>query len=205
MGRYYYSKKEEADDLKKVEIWWLRRHGYLSPGIWHKPGGIEWTFRSGDKHSISLASCTVREDDRFPHVWLNYTQTDRSTGEKKEFDYKVPLTQTPCKFGGHRWWFICPLTKNGKPCGRRVAVLYKSGDWFGCRHCHELSYESRNQNRRYKMMPLFEILRAEKKIEDIAQTMKRRFYRGKPTRKLRRIHRLNRKAADYEPFLNRML
>ena len=32
---------------------------------------------------------------------------------------------------------------NGRVCGRRVGVLYLAGSKsFGCRHCHNLTYES---------------------------------------------------------------
>lgn len=54
----------------------------------------------------------------------------------------VPLEQVPTEFGGLRWWVRCPLTPEGKPCGRRVSKLYLP-DFdllFGCRTCHELAY-----------------------------------------------------------------
>jgi hypothetical protein len=43
-----------------------------------------------------------------------------------------------------RWSFICPLIVNGRPCGRRVGKLYlpPSARYFGCRHCHGLTYTS---------------------------------------------------------------
>jgi hypothetical protein len=202
MGRYYSSKKEEADDLKKIETWWLRKHGYLVPDLVSKHGGIEWKYgNSGTSHNISISTCTATGNGWSPHLRLMYTQTDRNTEEKKEFDYKFSLVSTPCRFGGLRWWFICPLSKNGVYCGKRVGVVYKSGDHFGCRHCYELSYESRNQNRRGRFMPLFETLRTEKKMEDVEATMKRRYYAGRPTKKMRRVITLSRRAQRLLPFL----
>ncbi len=49
--------------------------------------------------------------------------------------------------GGVRWWFICPLIKNSTPCRRRVGKLYipPRYKYFGCRHCYELSYRSRQE------------------------------------------------------------
>jgi hypothetical protein len=37
---------------------------------------------------------------------------------------------------------------NGKRCERRVQKLYlpPRGRYYGCRHCYQFSYESRNQN-----------------------------------------------------------
>ncbi|QDU61807.1 hypothetical protein Pan216_26720 [Planctomycetes bacterium Pan216] len=44
--------------------------------------------------------------------------------------------------GESSWWMICPATKGGAPCGRRVAKLFlpSAGGSFGCRFCHGLSY-----------------------------------------------------------------
>src|SRR5262249_51545398 len=59
-----------------------------------------------------------------------------------DLDYSVRLVTTPCHLGGVRWWFICPLSRNGVGCGRRVRKLYLCGKYFGCRHCHNLTYRS---------------------------------------------------------------
>ena len=77
---------------------------------------------------------------------LIYTLKKHSTGEKKDFDYSVRLTTTPLPWGGFRFWFICPIVG----CGRRVSVLYLApgGDYFACRHCYRLSYESRQEGYR---------------------------------------------------------
>lgn len=53
----------------------------------------------------------------------------------------ICLSSTAPRFGGRRWWFICP------GCARRVAHLHlphkrESLSIFLCRHCYDLSYES---------------------------------------------------------------
>jgi hypothetical protein len=114
-----------------------------------------------------------------------------SWGEEKEYmNYKVQLTTTPCNYGKNRYWFICPLTKNEKYCGRRVGVLYKIGKWFGCRHCGEIAYNSQMQSEKYKgFVSIPDIERAEEKV-------KRYYYKGKPTRKYRKVMKLNEKFED---------
>ena len=57
-------------------------------------------------------------------------------GEWEQVQQPVALSQTRCHFGGMRWWFLCPI------CRRRVAVLYRYGKWFRCRHCCQLPYSS---------------------------------------------------------------
>ena len=69
-------------------------------------------------------------------------------GRKTSFREAIPLTKTRPNFGGQRWWFICPLTVNGVACGRRVRKLYlpPGGQYFGCRNCYDLTYESAQEH-----------------------------------------------------------
>lgn len=182
MGRYYWDKKEEADLLKKIEVWWLKKNGYLEPNSW-KSAGIRWTHGfSGRESSVSIQT-SIMEDEKYLRIY--YTQTNND-GSKKDFDYKVFITTTPCNYGGHRYWFICPLSRKGVYCGRRVGVLYKAGDYFGCRHCYDLTYNSRNLGGISKAagqvisMPELDRLREE---------VKREYYAGKMTKKYKRYLR----------------
>jgi hypothetical protein len=68
---------------------------------------------------------------------------------KERVDYQIQLVATGCNFGGLRWWFLCPLRRKGVNCGRRVEKLFLPSKgfvipprYFGCRHCHELTYAS---------------------------------------------------------------
>ena len=94
--------------------------------------------------SIGINVSADEEKPEDNYVRLYYTQTDSSTKEKTELDYKIELAATPCNFGGKRYWFICPLVIDKKPCKRRVAMLYlpPGRQYFGCRHCYNLPYES---------------------------------------------------------------
>lgn len=167
--------KTEADSLKKIETSFLKRHGYFSKDSW-KYGTITWSNKwSDNKSSVSINVSTGDEN----YLRIYYTQTDRDTGEKKDFDYKVPLETTPCNFGGVRYWFKCFLFKRGLYCGRRVGVLYKDGDWFGCRHCYELTYASRNLGGIGKKLGSITL----PDVDEARSKVKRTHYKGKPTRK----------------------
>lgn len=176
--------KTEADWCKKIEIWWLLRD--MKDGTTFRSKTISW----GDNGDRGRISCYINLDDEDPYVRFVYTQTDNYTQEKKDFDYKVPLEKTPCHFGGYRYWFKCFLYKSGAYCGRRVGVLYKDGDWFGCRHCYELTYSSRNANRGYTHYPLFRTLELEMKAEKLHEKTKRYTYGGKPTKNHRKLERI---------------
>lgn len=57
--------------------------------------------------------------------------------EKVELmNHDIGITHTPCNFGGHRFWFLCPQ------CHKRVGVLYKTpiSNAILCRECHGLKY-----------------------------------------------------------------
>lgn len=185
MGRYSYSSKTEADSLNSLSVYWLKKHDYLEEGC-SGSGGITWTWSSGRKSSIGFYISV-------PNLYaqLNYTQTNKETGKKKDFEYKIPLVTTPCNLGGVRYWFKCSMSKGGVFCGRRVATLYIDGEYFACRHCYNLTYSSKKENYRGYYGNLFKLLNREKKAEELEMSMKRYTYAGKPTRKAKRVVKLS--------------
>ena len=157
------------------------------------PGVITWRNYAGEETaSIGILVSTMNDDS---YAKFFYTTTDRSSGEQTKYDYKVRLTTTSCHFGSVRYWFICPLTINGNYCGRRVGTLYKApgANYFGCRHCYDLSYESRNESRFGRFAAFGYILKAERQYEELYNKIKRWTYDDKPTRKARKLHALETK------------
>jgi hypothetical protein len=77
---------------------------------------------------------------------------DLSTSDPEKKTYReIVLTTTSPRLGGLRYWFLCPHSEDGNTCGRRVAVLYvpEETQFFGCRKCHDLSFQSvREQEQR---------------------------------------------------------
>lgn len=184
MGRWNYSNRTETDDVKKISTSFLYKNDYFC-GV--RSGTITWTNNfSGNQSSVGIEVATI--DD--PYLRIHYTQTNHDTNEKKDFDYKIPLTTTHCHFGGKRYWFICPWYKNDIHCGRRVGTLYKDGDYFACRHCYDLTYSSKNQNRHYEYYPLFNTIMISKKIEELEAKIKRPYYAGKPTKKQQKLEQM---------------
>lgn len=138
MGRWAYSDRMTVEESKSVSTAFLNKHDYFC-GL--NSGVINWSRNGNKTGSIGIKVDVMDKGNAY--IQFQYTQTDRATDEKIELDYKVRLVSTPCYYGGLRWWFICPLVINGKACGRRVGVLYLGGSkYFGCRHCHNLTYES---------------------------------------------------------------
>ncbi len=190
--------KAEADNLKKIEIWWLLKD---MKNRLIKSGDISWG-ENASHGSISYELCLTPD---YPRLHLSYVIGSDYSEEKKEIKYMVPIIQTDCYFGSTRFWFQCSLYKNGERCGRRVGVLYKAGEYFGCRHCYELTYSSRNENRRYKMQGLFRVVELEKKIENLQAKTTKYTYRGRLTRKARRLERLILEFRHYSENIKSLL
>lgn len=181
--------KNEAEWSSSFSIFWLKKHGYLPQEEGLSSGGIKWTYGlSGNESSINFTVVINREGnwDGNSHIRLRYTHTNKWTGEKADVDYEVELATTPCNYGGVRYWFICPLTRDGQYCGRRVGVLYSVGKYFGCRYCGNIAYSAQMKGGKFRgtTVSIPDIERLEKEI-------KRYYYNGKPTRKYRRLIRMN--------------
>ncbi|MES2224281.1 MAG: hypothetical protein V4469_05125 [Patescibacteria group bacterium] len=179
--------KTEADNLKKIEVWWLL-HNMKDRD--HKSITISWG-ENGNKGHIGC-EVNLNED---ANVRFHYSQTDTDSGEKKDFDYKVSLVKTPCYFGKYRFWFECPARCKGINCQRRVGVLYKDGDYFACRHCYNLTYSSKKISPRYKLFPLFQFFNLEKKITALEKKTKRKTWKKVSTKKQNRLSKLYKQSV----------
>ena len=121
--------RETTSQYRALNIWLLKRNGILTPGA-----RFGWEWKRDGKRDGFIDGWA--EEDR-----INLSYKYRERGEDwKPMEYPVYLDWTPCNFGGHRPWFICPA----RGCGRRVAKLY-CGAIFACRHCHRLVYASQRE------------------------------------------------------------
>ena len=133
-GSYYrFDKKDRAEDCRSLDVRRWQREGFLDPGRFF---GWAW-YREG--REVSSISAAVLQGA----VSLSYSIG--LEGSKEDIRYTVPLTWTPCNFGGSRPWFVCPGVVKGVSCGRRVAKLYLKHRYFLCRYCHDLTYTSRQE------------------------------------------------------------
>lgn len=186
MGRIYWDKKETVESCTDLTIGWLKKHGYLTG---YKSGGISWTTNWGTKTSVGLSVSLGRDD----YLNLSYVLSRGET--KEELDYQIRLLSTPCNYGGLRYWLHCPLQPNGRNCRRRVTTLYlpPGGKYFGCRHCYQLTYESRNVGRGH-LSYFRETYNYITKLEEFGE-IKKETYAGKVTRRYRRYQKLLRRCS----------
>lgn len=128
-GRYPWGGgRQTTEGLLRLDVRQLARGGVLVAGAratvcWHRGGEPTGTVEVAVSQSGSQA------------ISLHYA-VRAGAGQWEPLQERIPLTSTPCHYGGERVWFVCPS------CGGRRAVLYGLGGRFRCRACHDLAYRS---------------------------------------------------------------
>jgi hypothetical protein len=166
--------KTVADDLNKIDIRQLNKEKYLKTYI-----DIKCTFTN----SFEVYLQGRINDQSYNNLDIRY----KNTKGYPQFA-RIEIASTPCNFGGYRHWFLCPGI--GKRfCNRRVAVLYFNNEIFACRHCHNLTYNSRveTRNRIYSLKKWGKVYQ---EIERLRGEIKRIKYAGKETVKYKKLRRL---------------
>lgn len=105
------------------------------------------------KLEVSHLRCIFKHTDKFKSK-IDYEITRESRKLEREAVQSVPfewiklenkiifggrdiqVTNTPCNYGGIRYWFICGS------CYEKVGVLYFTGQCWECRKCGNLVYSS---------------------------------------------------------------
>jgi len=133
--RYSWGGKTTTESQHRIDIRWLKKQRYLRPG---KEGSLSWS--RGDEQTGSIGY--RMEADR---MILNYRYRPNG-GKWEQVEQNISFDRTPCNYGGHRTWFLCPR------CWKRVAVLYGAGKYFLCRHCYDLAYGSQQEGKVDRLM-----------------------------------------------------
>jgi hypothetical protein len=121
----------------------LRRFPLQAPSD-DQPLSLPWNTLRWTRSGEPLAEVELRLElcANDGTAWLRYDidHVSQKTGPQ---DYTVSMVTTPCRFGGQRWWWICPATY------KRVAKLYlpNGGDRFLSRGrgAYRLGYASQRQ------------------------------------------------------------
>ncbi len=87
----------------------------------------------------------------------------------------VPVSTTRPRLGGRRFWFLCPMFRDGVRCGRRCGCLYlpPGAESWGCRLCYNLTYTSTktHDSRKDRLLHNPDLLTAALKSDDIRQRL----------------------------------
>jgi len=132
--------KTTVEQCVTLDVNRLAKDGALRLGAW---GNVCWG--NGEGGAVAFRTVFGPAGGRF--FQISYTLPDHDEGDPDEVVIPIRLQTTRPHLGGVRWWFTCPLIIGGIACERRVAKLYlpPSGRHFGCRTCHDLTYQSCQQ------------------------------------------------------------
>ena len=107
-----------------------------------KAGPFRWTWTLGgeaEPWATVVLALTLGRHRGHARLLFDVDHHSRRTGPQ---DQRIAMETTPCRFGGVRWWWVCPAT------GRRCATLYlpNGGTLFLSRGkgAYDLAYASQN-------------------------------------------------------------
>lgn len=136
-----------------LDIHDIKNYGFLKPGI------ISGSFKQRFKQSGRTLETFIISDNK-QHLVLHYKRNG------KNISYKVLLTYSHCNYGGTRPWFRCPNTN----CNRQVGMLFLAGNYYLCRHCHNLAYETQSMNEAFRLLEKAQNIREQLGAESLATT-----------------------------------
>lgn len=116
-------------------------------GVLHRGSSMVWTCRWNEagKESSICYQIIKNAYDKSLKLRLRYKVLENDKDEEGIIqDFIVPI-RVSLSYKRKVWyWFVCPLTVNGKQCGRRVRNLYflPSSNYFGCKHCRDMMVRS---------------------------------------------------------------
>ena len=165
-GRYRERNRGTVEGALRLDLRVMRRQGYLVPGAvtsgvqrWH------WAATGQESGSVSVSVNLVDPVRGFVTVRFNLN------GEPKV--QTIDLVSVPMRYGGRRYYFICPRH------GRRCEVLPSVGGVFASRQAQRLTYQSQSADQIDRM-------------RDRAHRLEKRLWpdKGKPTPRGRNRERL---------------
>lgn len=158
---------------------------------------MSWSCRGQHRGSISY-ELNLEEHNRY--VRLFYTHTNYQ-GEEENVDYKIYIVGVPSNLGkGEVLYFLCPAT--GKKC-RILYSVYQS-KYFKSREAyeHRIYYTSQFYSKSDRVNNAF--FEKEDEIEKLKGEIVKTHYRGKPTKKMERLNRMEwrKRELDLERMTN---
>jgi hypothetical protein len=134
-----YVRRKTVESCRSLSIIEWTRSGALRPRV-NTQGIVGSGNGREQKLDFEVRFRVIWKSAERPFCRLTYEVP--STAETVQ--YWIRFACTHPKWGGVRFWFICPLIGLSVPCRRRVGKLYLPPNckYFGCRHCYQLSYSS---------------------------------------------------------------
>ena len=178
--------KRECESYQKFPISFFKKplkvQGRFSFHEYIKEGNIDLYFLKHENNKI-IEMCAYQND-------------------RLIFYREFKIVSTKPNYGGERYWFLCQnqkLNENSK-CFRRVGTLYFDGINFGCRHCMNLTYQSQKKSRKPMSLIADELFGLDKKYRKIYNSTVKSHYKGKLTKKIKQLRKIERRMKQLEPI-----
>ncbi|HMG16615.1 MAG TPA: hypothetical protein VK590_14255 [Saprospiraceae bacterium] len=184
MGRYSTG-VWTTNDCKTISISFLKKYGYLEPGI-IKKGVLSYSINGNPNGAISISTNTIDE----PYLEIAYILSSSKTEERKNIKYRVLLVKAASNLGkGFRYYFLCPFSF------KRCEILYMA---YGS---HYYKHREAYKNRIYyplqqesKMGQIFKYHAINKVLDKLYQKKVKSHYKGVKTKLVQRIETLQKKS-----------
>ena len=132
-GRYRERNRGTVDAAIRLDLRVMRRQGFLVPGA--VTSGIQrWTRVATGEESGSVRVSVNLSDPASGSLTVRFNLN----GEPKV--QTIDLVGVPMRYGGRRYYFICPRH------GRRCEVLPSVGGVFASRQAQRLTYQSQSSD-----------------------------------------------------------
>jgi hypothetical protein len=158
-GRGSYASTGTVEQARRIDIRYMRKRGLLRPGV---NGTLNWNRGGTPTGEISFTASNQSLELRY--------RVQEHGGDWENINQTIQLALTPCLYGGHRKWLVCPH------CTRRVAVLCFASKLFYCRTCCRLAYGSQREDKLGRMARTRDKL-AQRIFEDDSYTRKKGMHR----------------------------
>jgi len=131
---------------RSIDTKWLKDRGHFTGHLKHVI--VRWKYLSKGPDALNIFIDTRKPGEEAIHFLYRYAKG----GHSQICEYSVKLDTTPCRLGGKRYWFRCPL------CKRRCFELFLpiGEKVFACRLCHRLTYLSCLNSHKKDVLPDFE-------------------------------------------------
>lgn len=141
-----WSERPTVEQCVALEMRHFTRAAVFQPQS-GSPDGF-YKFRADDDPNEDIAFCVERSATGAQTLWISHLDPERAAGTTSRLEYAIEIVAQPCRFGGERYWFACPVVRSEVVCGRRAGTLYlpPGQRYFGCRICHNLTYYSAQQH-----------------------------------------------------------
>ncbi|WP_144039908.1 hypothetical protein [Novosphingobium sp. TH158] len=123
-----------------IDLALMLRNGWIKDGQ-RGSGTLHWTANGESRSSVSHSYNLIFADDA--EIRLSW-RARGGDGEWIDRKQTIRLTYTQPRFGGRRWWMVCPVR------GNRIGKLYlpNGGDIFAGREAWGITYRSQRQAER---------------------------------------------------------